>query len=94
MVQVESFQILKDQEMVNKEKSESKLMDYEERQDKDMSLGDEEWTLKSKKQGTQTWEMRHKARFMKLHGNLKLKIWWQHVLWIWGQIWSNSQSSF
>ena len=42
MVQVESFQILKDQEMVNKEKSESKLMDYEERQDKDMSLGDEE----------------------------------------------------
>ena len=33
--------------------SESRLMDYEERQDEDiMSLGDEEWLLQSKKEGT------------------------------------------
>ena len=57
--------------------SESRLMDYEERQDEDiMSLGDEEWLLQSKKEGTQTWEMRHEARFIKLHGNLELKICW------------------
>ena len=56
--------------------SESKFMDYEERKDKDiMSLGDEEWTLQSKKEGAQTWEIRHETRFIKLHGNLKLKIW-------------------
>ena len=24
-------------------------------------------------------------KFIKLHGSLELKIWWQHVLWIWGK---------
>ena len=54
--------------VLNKEMSELKFMDYEERKDKDiMSLGDEEWTLQSKKEGAQTWEMRHETRFIKLH---------------------------
>ena len=70
--------------------SESRVMDYKERQDGDItSLGDEEWLLRSKKEGTQTWEMRNEARFIKLHKSLGLKVWWQHVLWISGEIWSN-----
>ena len=56
-------------------------MDHEERQDEDiMDLGDEKCPLWSKKKGNKTWEMRHEATFIKLHGNLELKIWWQHVL--------------
>ena len=56
-------------------------MDHEERQGEDTtSLENEKWSLWSKKEGKQTWEMRHEARFIKLHGNLELKIWWQHVL--------------
>ena len=51
-------------------------MNYEERRDKDvMSLGDEEWTLQSNKEGPQTWEMRHEARFIMSYGNLELKNW-------------------
>ena len=62
--------------------SELRLMDYDERQDEDiMSLEDEEWPLWSKKECTQTWKMKHEAGFIKLHGNLELKI-WLHVPWI------------
>ena len=46
--------------------SESRLMEYEERKNEDiMSLRDEEWPLWSKKEGTQTWEMRHEGKFIK-----------------------------
>ena len=66
-----------------------------ERQDKGITrLGDEKWPLWSKKEGKKTWEMRLEVRFSKLYGNLELKIWWQHVLWIWGKIWSIFQILF
>ena len=55
--------------------SELILTDYKVRQDEDItSLEDEECSLWSKKEGTQTWEIRHEARFIKLHENLELKI--------------------
>ena len=38
-----------------------------------MSLEDEEWPLWSKKEGTQIWEMRHKAKFIKF--TWKFGIW-------------------
>ena len=66
-----------------------------ERQDKGIKrLGDEQWPLWSKKEGKKTWEMRLEARFIKLYGNLELKIWWQHVFWFWGQILSTLKSPF
>ena len=47
---------------LNEEISESRLMDYAERQDEDvMNLGDDDWSLLSKKEGTQTWTMRHET---------------------------------
>ena len=52
-------------------------MERKERQDEDiMSLEDEKWPLWSKKEGKKTWEIRLEARFIKLYGNLELKIWW------------------
>ena len=56
------FRFWKIEKGLNEDISESRLMDYEERQDKNiMSLEDEEWPLQSKKKGTQTWEMMHEA---------------------------------
>ena len=41
-------------------------MNYEERQEEHiMSFGNEEWTLQSKKEGTQTWEMKYETKFIK-----------------------------
>ena len=34
------------------------------------------------------------SKFIKFDGNLELKIQWQHVLLIWGKIWSIFQSQF
>ena len=46
----------------NEEMSKSRLMDYEEREDKDiMSLEAEKWPLWSKKEGKKIWIMRHEA---------------------------------
>ena len=56
------FRFWKVKKWLNEEIGESKLMDYEERQDEDvMSLGDDDWSLWSKKKGMQTWTMRHEA---------------------------------
>ena len=41
-----------------------------------------------KNMGNEAWSK------IQLHWNLELKIWWQHILWIWGKIWSTSQSPF
>ena len=61
-MQVKSFYIWKIKKWLNEEMSDSRLMNYEERQDEDIiSLDDEEWPLWSKKEDTQTWEMRHEA---------------------------------
>ena len=58
------FRFWKIKKGLNERISESRLMDYEERQDKDiMSLKDEKWPLWSKKEGEKTWKMRHEARF-------------------------------
>ena len=47
---------------LNEEISESKLMDYEERQDEDiMSLEDDKWPLWGKREGKRTWIMRHET---------------------------------
>ena len=50
-----------------------------------MSLNDEKWPLWSKKKSTKTWEIRHEAIFICME-ILELKIWWQHILWLWGKI--------
>ena len=56
------FRFWKVKKGLNEEIGESKLMDYEERQDEDvMSLGDDDWSLWSKKKGMKTWTMRHEA---------------------------------
>ena len=69
------FRFWKIKKWLNKEISKSRLMDLKERQDENvMSLGDDKWPLWSKKEGKQTWKMRHEARFIKLHRNLELKI--------------------
>ena len=47
---------------LNEEINESRLVDYEERQDEDiMGLGDDKWPLWSKKEGKWTWIMKHEA---------------------------------
>ena len=56
------FRFWKVRKGLNEEIGESKLMDYKERQDKDViNLEDEDWSLWSKKEGMQTWTMRHEA---------------------------------
>ena len=89
------FRFWKIKKGIYDEISESRLMDRKERQNEDiMSLEDDKWPLWSKKEGKKTWEMRLEARFIKLYGNLELKIWWQHVFWFWGQILSTLKSPF
>ena len=52
---------------LNEKLSESRLIEFEKMQDKDvMSLGDEDWSLWSKKEGMWTWIMRHEANSSKL----------------------------
>ena len=51
--------------------SESRLMEYEERQNEDIiSLGDHKWPLWSKKDSKQTWIMRHE-----INSSSCMKIW-------------------
>ena len=65
------FRFWKIKKGLNEEISESRLMDYEERQNEDIiSLGDHKWPLWSKKDGKQTWNMRHE-----INSSSCMKIW-------------------
>ena len=54
------FKFWKIKKRLNEKISESKLMDHEKRQDKDiMSFENEKWPLWSKKECKKTWKIRH-----------------------------------